>query len=70
MKLLTNERQKLYKNPKICYICKEKVEDVYSKDKKYHKATQPASTGSQDVLKTSPSNVPRMSHERPMEDPS
>ena len=26
MKLLTKEQQASYKNPKICYICKEKFE--------------------------------------------
>ena len=36
--LLTNEQQKSYENAKICYIRKEKFEDKYSKDKKYHKA--------------------------------
>ena len=25
MKLLTNEQQKSYQNPKICYICKENL---------------------------------------------
>ena len=70
MKLFTNEQQKSYKNPKICYICKEKVEDKYAKDKKYCKATLPANTGSQDVLRTSPSNVPWMPHGHPMEDPN
>ena len=29
MKLLTKEKQESYKNPKICYICKEKFEDKY-----------------------------------------
>ena len=37
MKLLTNEQQKSYENAKICYICKEKIEDKHAKDKKYHK---------------------------------
>ena len=35
MKLLTNEQQKSYQNVNICYICKEKFEDEYIKDKKY-----------------------------------
>ena len=26
MKLLTKKQQESYKNPKICYICKEKLE--------------------------------------------
>ena len=33
MKLLSNELQKRYKNEKICYICKEKIEDKHAKDK-------------------------------------
>ena len=37
MKLLTNEQQESYENSKTCYICKEKFEDKYIKDKKYHK---------------------------------
>ena len=37
MKLLTNKQQKLYENAKIFYICKEKFEDKYAKDKKYCK---------------------------------
>ena len=28
MKLLTNEQQKSYQNSKICYICKEKFEEI------------------------------------------
>ena len=34
MKLLTKEQQKSYQNAKICYICKEKFEDKYEKEKK------------------------------------
>ena len=34
MKLLTDQQQELYENAKICYICKEKFEDIYVKDKK------------------------------------
>ena len=37
MKLLTKE-QESYENAKICYICKEKIENKYLKDKTYHKA--------------------------------
>ena len=37
MKLLTKELQESYGNAKICYICKEKFESKYLKDKKYHK---------------------------------
>ena len=33
MKLLTKERQESYENAKICYICKEKFENKYVKDK-------------------------------------
>ena len=39
MKLLTNELQQLYKNARICYICKEKFEDKYAKDKRYCKVS-------------------------------
>ena len=35
IKLLTNEQQNSYENAKICYICKEKFEDKYGKNKKY-----------------------------------
>ena len=35
MKVLTKEQQELYKNEKICYICQEKYENEYLKDKKY-----------------------------------
>ena len=37
MKLLTKEQQESYKNAKCCYICKEKFDNRYLKDKKYHK---------------------------------
>ena len=37
LKLLTNEQQKSYKNARNCYICKEKIENKYVKDKKYRK---------------------------------
>ena len=37
LKLLTNEQQESYENIKICYICKEKFENKYVKDKKYCK---------------------------------
>ena len=36
-KLSLNEKQESYENAKICYICKEKLENKYLKDKKYHK---------------------------------
>ena len=32
MKILTKEQQKSYENGKICYICKEKFENKYSKE--------------------------------------
>ena len=34
MNLLTKEQQESYKNAKMCYICKEKFENKYWKDKK------------------------------------
>ena len=37
MELLTKEQQESYKKV-ICYICKEKFEKEYLKDKKYCKA--------------------------------
>ena len=37
MKLLTKGQQESYENSKICYICKEKIENKYVKDKKYCK---------------------------------
>ena len=37
MKLLANKQQQLYENANICYICKEKSEHKYIKDKKYCK---------------------------------
>ena len=37
IKLLTKEQQESYENAKICYICKEKIENKYLKDKKYRK---------------------------------
>ena len=37
MKLLTKEQQESYENAKICYMCKEKFENKYVKDKKYRK---------------------------------
>ena len=36
MKLLTKEQQKSYENSKPCHISKEKFENKYLKDKKYH----------------------------------
>ena len=33
-KLLTKEQEELYENAKVCYICKEKFENKYLKDKK------------------------------------
>ena len=37
MKFLTKEQQESYENAKICYICEEKFENKYLKDKKYRK---------------------------------
>ena len=37
MKLLINELQVSYENATIFYICKEKIENKYLKDKEYHK---------------------------------
>ena len=33
MKLLTKEQQESYENAKLCYICNEKFENQYVKDK-------------------------------------
>ena len=37
MTLLTKEQQESYKNAKVCFICKEKLENKYMKDKNYRK---------------------------------
>ena len=37
MKILTKQQQKSYENAKVYYICKEKFENKYLKDKKYCK---------------------------------
>ena len=37
MKLLTKEQRESYENEKIYYICKEKFENKYLKDKKFCK---------------------------------
>ena len=37
IKFLTKEQQESYENSKICYICKEKIENKYLKDKNYCK---------------------------------
>ena len=34
IKLLVKQQQESYKNEKICYICKEKFENKYLKNKK------------------------------------
>ena len=36
-KILRKEQQESYENVKVYYICKEKFENKYVKDKKYHK---------------------------------
>ena len=33
-KIVINKQQELYENSTLCYICKEKSEDKYIKDKK------------------------------------
>ena len=35
--MLTKEQQEPYENARICYICKEKIENKFLKEKKYHK---------------------------------
>ena len=37
MELLTKEWQESYESAKICFICKEKIENRYLKDEKYPK---------------------------------
>ena len=37
MKLLTKEQQESYENAKLCYICEEKRDNEYLKDKIYRK---------------------------------
>ena len=37
MKLLAKEQKESHENAKICYICKEKFENKYLKDKKDYK---------------------------------
>ena len=37
MKLLTKQHQESYKHAKVCYICKEKIENKFMKDKSYCK---------------------------------
>ena len=37
LKLLGKKQQGSYENGKICYICKEKINDKYAKDKEYCK---------------------------------
>ena len=37
IKLLTKDQYKSYQNSKICYICKEKFENKYFKEKEYGK---------------------------------
>ena len=37
IKLLTKEQQESQQNAKICYICKDKIENKHLKGKKYHK---------------------------------
>ena len=37
VKLLTKEQQESHENAKDCYICKEKFENKYLKDKRFQK---------------------------------
>ena len=37
MNLVTKEQHEPYENEKICYICKEKFENRYLRNKKHHK---------------------------------
>ena len=37
MKLFTKEQQESYENAQMYYVCKEKIENKYLKDKKYWK---------------------------------
>ena len=37
MKLLTKEHKESYENAKTCFISKANFENIYLKDKKYHK---------------------------------
>ena len=39
MNSLTKEQQESYENAKICYICKEKIENEYLKERKYQKVS-------------------------------
>ena len=41
MKFLTKKQQESYENAKICYICKEKLENKDLKDKRYCKVKDP-----------------------------
>ena len=36
-KISTKEQQESYENAKFCYICKEKFQNKYLKDRKYRK---------------------------------
>ena len=40
MKLSTKEPQESCENAKRFYICKEKIENIYWKDKKYYKVRE------------------------------
>ena len=37
IKLFTKEQQESYENAEVCFICKERFEHKYVKDKKYRK---------------------------------
>ena len=40
MKLLIKEQQESYENATLCYICEEKSENKYLKDKKHRKVRE------------------------------
>ena len=51
MKLLTKEQQESSENAKICYICKEKLENKYLEDKKYHKVRDHCHYAQEEILR-------------------
>ena len=70
-KLLTKEQQESYEYAKICYICKEKFENKYLKDKKYPKVRdyyhyageyKGAAHGISNLKYSVPKNIPAVFH--------
>ena len=59
---MTKEQQESYENAKICYICKEKFESKYIKDKKYCKHCAPHSTCNSKY--SIPKKIPMAFHNR------